>query len=152
MSSCYSSYTRLKTTIVTSGKDFFPTLLDFSQPRVFFFPLVMKFMKFSLIISIPELWWRLARMFLKSLHIVFIMYIMYIFEFQFYQESGRRRTTMWICYLKIVIYFIYLFTHLIMSGTFIKIDSLQHLEISRQTYPTNRSKIRATAFTVLTLC
>ena len=27
-----------------------------------------------------------------------------------------------------------------MSETFIKIDSLQHLEISRQTYPTNRSK------------
>ena len=90
--------------------------------------------------------------FLKSLHIVFVMYIMYIFEFQFYQESGRRRTTMWMCYLQIVIYFIYLFIHLIMSGTFIKIDSLQHLEISRQTYPTNRSKIRATAFTVLTLC
>ena len=30
-----------------------------------------------------------------------------------------------------------------MSETFIKIDSLQHLEISRQTYPTYRSKIRA---------
>ena len=30
-----------------------------------------------------------------------------------------------------------------MSETFIKIDSLQYLEISRQTYPTNRSKIRA---------
>ena len=28
-----------------------------------------------------------------------------------------------------------------MSETFIKIDSLQHLEISRQAYPTNRSKI-----------
>ena len=41
--------------------------------------------------------------FLKSLHIVFVMYIMYIFEFQFYQESGRRRTTMWMCYLQIVI-------------------------------------------------
>ena len=39
-----------------------------------------------------------------------------------------------------------------MSETFIEIDSLQHLEISRQTYPTNRSKIRATTFTVLTLC
>ena len=36
-----------------------------------------------------------------------------------------------------------------MSETFIKIDSLEHLEISRQTYPTNRSKIRATTFTVL---
>ena len=33
--------------------------------------------------------------------------------------------------------------YLIMSETFIKIDSLQHLEISRQTYPTYRSKIRA---------
>ena len=31
-----------------------------------------------------------------------------------------------------------------MSETFIKIDSLQHLEISRQTYPTNWSKFRAT--------
>ena len=39
-----------------------------------------------------------------------------------------------------------------MSETFIKIDSLQHLEISRQTYPSNRSKIRAATFTVLTLC
>ena len=27
-----------------------------------------------------------------------------------------------------------------MSETFIKIDSLQHLEISSQTYPSNRSK------------
>ena len=39
-----------------------------------------------------------------------------------------------------------------MFGTFIKIGSLQHLEISRQTYPTNRSKIRATASIALTLC
>ena len=39
-----------------------------------------------------------------------------------------------------------------MSETFIKNDSLQHLEISTQTYPTNRSKLRATTFTVLTLC
>ena len=38
-----------------------------------------------------------------------------------------------------------------MSETFIKIDSLQHLEISRQTYPTYRSKICVTAFTVFTL-
>ena len=42
--------------------------------------------------------------------------------------------------------------YIIMSETFIEIDSLQHLEISRETYPTNRSKIRATTFTVLTLC
>ena len=35
-----------------------------------------------------------------------------------------------------------------MSETFIKIDSLQHLEISRQNYHTNWSKISATAFTV----
>ena len=35
-----------------------------------------------------------------------------------------------------------------MSETFIKIDSLQHLEISRQTYPTNRSKMCVTTFTV----
>ena len=35
-----------------------------------------------------------------------------ISKFQFDQESGRRRTTMWICYLQIVIYlFIYLFKH-----------------------------------------
>ena len=34
-----------------------------------------------------------------------------------------------------------------MSETFIKIDSLQHLEISRQTY-FNQSKICATTFTV----
>ena len=42
--------------------------------------------------------------------------------------------------------------YIIMSETVIKIDSLQLLEISRQTYPSSRSKIRATAFTVLTLC
>ena len=38
-----------------------------------------------------------------------------------------------------------------MSETFIKIDSLQHLVISRETYPTKRSKIPATTFTVLTI-
>ena len=31
--------------------------------------------------------------------------------------------------------------YIIMSETVIKIDSLQHLEILRQGYPTNRSKI-----------
>ena len=40
-----------------------------------------------------------------------------------------------------------------MSGTFIEIDSLlQHLNISRQIYPTNLSIICVTTFTVLTLC
>ena len=39
-----------------------------------------------------------------------------------------------------------------MSETLIEIDLLQHLEISRETYPTNRSKICVTTFTVLTLC
>ena len=40
-----------------------------------------------------------------------------------------------------------------MSGTFIEIDSLlQHLNISRQIYPTNLSIICDTTFTVLTLC
>ena len=39
-----------------------------------------------------------------------------------------------------------------MSETYINIDSLQHLEISRQTYPTNWSKICVTTFTVLTFC
>ena len=39
-----------------------------------------------------------------------------------------------------------------MSKTFIKIDSLEQLEISRQTYPTDRQKIRVTTFTVLALC
>ena len=34
-----------------------------------------------------------------------------ISKFQFDQESGRRRTTMWMCYLQIVIYF-YLFIYL----------------------------------------
>ena len=38
-----------------------------------------------------------------------------------------------------------------MSETFVKIDSLQPLAISRETYPTNRSKIPATTFTVLTI-
>ena len=35
-----------------------------------------------------------------------------IFKFQFAQESGRRRTTMWMCYLQIVIYSLYLFIYL----------------------------------------
>ena len=35
-----------------------------------------------------------------------------ISKFQFDQESGRRRTTMWMCYLQIVIY---LFTYLVYS-------------------------------------
>ena len=39
-----------------------------------------------------------------------------------------------------------------MSETFIKIDSMQLPEISRQTHPTNRSKLCVTTFTVLTLC
>ena len=35
-----------------------------------------------------------------------------ISKFQFDQESGRRRTTSWMCYLEIIIYlFIYLFIH-----------------------------------------
>ena len=42
--------------------------------------------------------------------------------------------------------------YIMMSETFIKIDPLQRLEISRQTYPTNRSKICASTFTVLVLC
>ena len=33
--------------------------------------------------------------------------------FQFDQESGRRRTTMWMCYLQIVIYLFILFIYLI---------------------------------------
>ena len=36
--------------------------------------------------------------------------------------------------------------YIIKTETFIKIDLLKHLEISRQTYPTNQSKIRATTF------
>ena len=39
-----------------------------------------------------------------------------ISKFQFDQESGRRRTTLWMCYLQIIIYlfilFIYLFIYL----------------------------------------
>ena len=35
-----------------------------------------------------------------------------ISKFQFDQESGRRRTTMWMCYLQIVIYLIFLFIYL----------------------------------------
>ena len=36
-----------------------------------------------------------------------------ISKFQFNQESGRRRTTLWMCYLQIIIYclFIYLFIY-----------------------------------------
>ena len=39
-----------------------------------------------------------------------------ISKFQFDQEAGRQRTTMWMCYLKIVIYlFVYLFIYYISS-------------------------------------
>ena len=31
-----------------------------------------------------------------------------IFKFQFDQESGRRRTTLWMCYLQIVIYYLFI--------------------------------------------
>ena len=42
-----------------------------------------------------------------------------ISKFQFDQESGRRRTTMWMCYPQIVIYlFIYLFIYF--SGSFLR--------------------------------
>ena len=34
-----------------------------------------------------------------------------IFKFQFDQESGRRRTTLWMCCLQIVIYYLYLFIY-----------------------------------------
>ena len=33
-----------------------------------------------------------------------------ISKFQFDQESGRRRTTLWMCYLQIIIYFIFIYT------------------------------------------
>ena len=42
--------------------------------------------------------------------------------------------------------------YIIRSETFIEIDSLQRLKISRQTYATNLSKICVITFTVLTLC
>ena len=42
--------------------------------------------------------------------------------------------------------------YIIRSETFIEIDSLQHLKISRPTYPTNLLKICVKTFTVLTLC
>ena len=34
-----------------------------------------------------------------------------VFQFQFDQESGRRRTTLWMCYLQIIIYY-YLFIYI----------------------------------------
>ena len=37
-----------------------------------------------------------------------------------------------------------------MSVTFIRIDLLQHLEISRETYPTNRQKVHVTTVTIFT--
>ena len=49
--------------------------------------------------------------------------------------SETPRTNFFVEFLHIIF-----IMYLIMSETFIKIDSLQHPEISRQTYPTNRSK------------
>ena len=40
----------------------------------------------------------------------------------------------------------------ILFETFVKIDSMQHLKISRQTEPTSRLEIRVLTFPVLTLC
>ena len=41
-----------------------------------------------------------------------------ISKFQFHQQSGRRRTTLWMCYLQIIIYLlIYLFIYLFMSAS-----------------------------------
>ena len=40
------------------------------------------------------------------------------FQIQFDQESGRRRTTLWMCYLQIIIYlFIYLFIYFLTSSS-----------------------------------
>ena len=55
-----------------------------------------------------------------------------ISKFQFDQESDRRRTTMWMCYLQIVIYylFIYLFIYLweiIWIGVLPHLSRLPHL-------------------------
>ena len=43
-----------------------------------------------------------------------------ISKFQFDQESGRRRTTLWMCYLQIIIYslFIYLFIYIVIIISF----------------------------------
>ena len=41
-----------------------------------------------------------------------------ISKFQFNQESGERRTTMWMCYLQIVIYLFYLFIWVTNSSPF----------------------------------
>ena len=41
--------------------------------------------------------------------------------------------------------------YIIISETFIKIDSLQHPEISGETQPANRPEVRVTKFTVLTI-
>ena len=50
-----------------------------------------------------------------------------ISKFRFDQESGRRRTTLWMCYLQIVIYlFIYLFkSYLLMVSSLILLRSLR---------------------------
>ena len=40
-----------------------------------------------------------------------------IFKFQFDQESGRRRTTTWMCYLQIVIIYLFICSHKPLEGT-----------------------------------
>ena len=47
-----------------------------------------------------------------------------IFKFQFDQESGRRRTTLWICYLQIVIYLFYLLMRKFFAKVLIKIKAI----------------------------
>ena len=42
------------------------------------------------------------------------------FKFQFDQESGRRGTTLWMCYLQIIIYlFIYLFIYFTLESSYV---------------------------------
>ena len=46
-----------------------------------------------------------------------------ISKYQFHQESGKRRTTLWMCYLQIIIYLFYFIIYLLII-TLIKFSSL----------------------------
>ena len=66
-----------------------------------------------------------------------------ISKFQFDQESGRRRTTLWMCYLHIVIYsFIYLFIYLfIIIKSVVWINFMMWMLGSHSRQPLNRLQL-----------
>ena len=104
---------------------------------------------------------RLERIFLKSLHTIFRMYVIQCLKLSLrlihfntlkFQDKTILRTGQISALQHSLFSHIIFIMNIIRSETFIEIDSLQHLKILRQTCPTNLSKLCVITFTVLTLC